>query len=278
MDDVIDFRFRPVGTRSWAAETTRRELARMGLDPCPSFEQQSTELMFAEMDAAGIALGVIGVPGPTTARGLDPSGPDDIADAVAAHPDRFVGFGSVETSDVGAAVAAVGALARRGMRGVTVDPSTSQVRRRFHDPDLYPVYEEARRHGLIVTTTMSCLLGPYQDDCRPEYVDHVATDLPDLTIAVQHGGWPYVREAVGVAYKQPNVVLVPGQYVHYGFPGSDEYVHALVRHVPDQVLFASVYPNCGPLSDLRRIVADWGLPPDAERRYLRDNAARLLGR
>ena len=274
---VIDFRFRPIGARSWTPETTYHYLERMGLEPCPSFVNQSRDLMFAEMDEAGIALGVIGVPGPTGIRGLDPTGSADIRQIVSEHPDRFVGFGSVEPSDIEAAVAAVGELARQGMRGVTVDPSTAQISRRFNDRELYPIYEEAQRLGLIVSTTMSCLLGPYQDDCRPEYADHVATDFPDLTVSIQHGGWPYVREALGVAYKQPNVVIVPGQYVHYGFPGSEDYVTALARQLPDQILFGSVYPNCGPLTDLRRIVASWALPPHIERKYLRDNAARVLG-
>lgn len=274
---VIDFRFRPIGARSWTPETTYHYLERMGLEPCTSFVQQSRELMFAEMDEAGIALGVIGVPGPTGIRGLDPTGSAEIRQIVSDYPDRFVGFGSVEPSDVAAAVAAVGELAAHGMRGATVDPSTAQISRRFDDRELYPIYEEAQRLGLIVSTTMSCLLGPYQDDCRPEYVDHVATDFPGLTVSIQHGGWPYVREALGVAYKQPNVVIVPGQYVHYGFPGSQDYVTALARQLPDQILFGSVYPNCGPLTDLRRIVAGWDLPPHIERKYLRDNAARVLG-
>jgi len=184
---VIDFRFRPIGARSWTPETTYHYLERMGLEPCPSFEAQSVDLMFTEMDEAGIALGVIGVPGPTGIRGLDPTGSAEIRQIVSEHPDRFVGFGSVEPSDIGAAVSAVGELARQGMRGVTVDPSTAQISRRFNDRDLYPIYEEAQRLGLIVSTTMSCLLGPYQDDCRPEYADHVATDFPGLTISIQHG-------------------------------------------------------------------------------------------
>ena len=274
---VIDFRFRPIGARSWTPETTYHYLERMGLEPCPSFVNQSRDQMFAEMDEAGIALGVIGVPGPTGIRGLDPTGSAEIRQIVSEHPDRFVGFGSVEPSDVEAAVSAVGELAAQGMRGVTVDPSTAQISRRFDDRELYPIYEEAQRLGLIVSTTMSCLLGPYQDDCRPEYADHVATDFGGLTISIQHGGWPYVRETLGVLYKQPNVVTVPGQYVHYGFPGSDDYVTALARQLPDQILFGSVYPNCGPLTDLRAIVAGWELPPHIERKYLRDNAARALG-
>lgn len=276
MQDVVDFRFRPIGTQSWTRDTTFHYLARMRLEPCPSFVSQSTELMFAEMDAAGIEIGVVGVPGPTSSRGLDPSSSVAVADVVAEHPDRFIGFGSVDPSDIDAAIAALGTLAASGVRGVTIDPSTAAVSRHFDDKALYPLYEQAQRLDLLVSTTMSCLLGPYQSSCRPEMVDHVATDFASLTISIQHGGWPYVREAIGVAYKQPNVVLVPGQYVHYGFAGSDDYVTALARQLPEQILFGSVYPNCGPLSELRDIVASWQLPPDVERNYLRDNARRVL--
>ena len=280
MDDVIDFRFRPVGSQSWTRATTFHYLERMFLEPCPSFEQQSAELMLAEMDEAGIAIGVVGVPGPTAIRGLDPRGlaDDETGDPmVAANAHRFVAFGSVEPSDVDAAAAAIRAMGAAGMKGVTIDPSTATVRRRFHDGALYPLYEEARDAGMLVTTTQSCLLGPYLDDCRPEYVDHVATDFPDLTLVIQHGGWPYVRETIGLLYKQPNVFTVPGQYIHYDFAGSADYVHALRRHARGQILFGSVYPNCGPLTDLRRIIAGWDLPPEVERAYLRDNATRLLG-
>ena len=67
------------------------------------------------------------------------------------------------------------------------------------------------------------------------------------------------------------------QYAHYGFPGSEHYITALRHLLQDQLLFGSVYPNCGPLVELRQIVSSWALPPTVERKYLRDNASRLLG-
>ena len=273
---AIDFRFRPVGAQSWTRDTTYHYLDRMNLNPCPSFEHQSVDMMFAEMEAADTQIGVIGVPGPTSDRGLAPTSADTIADIVVAHPDRFVGFGSVEPSDVESAVARLGELAAVGMRGVTIDPSTAQLSRRFDDRALYPLFDEAERLGLVVTTTMSSLLGPYMDDCRPEYADRVATDFPNLTVIIQHGGWPYALEAIGAAYKQPNLYVVPGQYIHYGFPGSEQYITALRHLLQDQLLFGSVYPNCGPLPELRQIVESWQLPAAVERKYLRDNARRVL--
>ena len=40
MNEVIDFRFRPVGAQSWTRETTFHYLERMQLDPTPSFEMR----------------------------------------------------------------------------------------------------------------------------------------------------------------------------------------------------------------------------------------------
>jgi predicted TIM-barrel fold metal-dependent hydrolase len=165
----------------------------------------------------------------------------------------------------------------RGFVGVTVEPSTARVSRRVNDRVFYPLYEEAQKRGLMVVTTMSCLLGPYMDDCKPEWLDYVATDFPELTLIIQHGAWPYSREAVGLAYKQPNVYIVPGQYVHYEFPGSDDYVKAANRQLADQMLFGSVYPNCGPLSEVMQIVDELGFADDEiKQKYLGGNARRLL--
>lgn len=274
---AIDFRFRPVGAQSWTRETTYHYLRRMNLEPCPSFEAGSIELMFDEMAEAAIEIGVIGVPGPTGDRGLDPTSSDAVQRLAADHPGRFVAFGSVETSDVEAAAIAIEQLADAGVRGVTIDPTTAATSRHFDDRALHPLFETARDRGLLVTTTMSSLLGPYMDDCRPEYAERVATDFPELTVVIQHGGWPYVLEALGAAYKQPNLLLVPGQYIHYRFPGSEHYIRALHHLLQDQILFGSVYPNCGPLTDLRAIISSWDLPPAVERKYLRSNAERVLG-
>ncbi len=105
-----------------------------------------------------------------------------------------------------------------------------------------------------------------------------ATDFPDLTLIVQHGAWPYSREAVGLAYKQPNVYIVPGQYVHYEFPGSEDYVKAANRQLSDQMLFGSVYPNCGPVSEVMSIVDELGfVSEEVKQKYFHVNARRLLG-
>ncbi len=106
----------------------------------------------------------------------------------------------------------------------------------------------------------------------------VATDFPNLNIVIQHAAWPYSREAVGLCYKRPNVYLVPGQYIHYEFPGSEDYVKAANRQLSDQIMYGSVYPNCGPLKEVMEIVNNLGFASDEiKHKYLEGNARRLLG-
>lgn len=275
---AIDFRFRPVGTQAITPELTWAYLRKMRLDPAPSFEREDLGLMFQEMDEAGIEMGVIGVPAPTDKPGFVSTANEVIASMVARYPGRFVGFGSLDTSDPVEALEEIDHVLELGLVGLTVEPSTARVSRRVDDRRLYPIYEAAQRRGLPVLTVMSCLLGPYLDDCKPEWLDHVAIDFPNLTLIIQHGAWPYSREAVGLAYKQPNVYLVPGQYVHYEFPGSEDYVKAANRQLTDQILFGSVYPNCGPLREVMEIVDRLGFASEAiKRQYLESNARRLLG-
>ena len=275
---AIDFRFRPVGTQSITRALTYDYLRKMRLKPAPSFEREDFGLMLAEMDEAGIEIGVVAVPAPSVKQGFESSDNARIARILQQNPKRFIGFASLDSSDPAAAIAAIPALLDQGFRGLTIEPSTARVKRRVDDQALYPVYEAVAKRAVPLVTTMSCLLGPYMDDCHPELLDHVATDFPELTLIVQHGAWPYVREVCGLAYKQANVYIVPGQYAHYEFPGSQDYVIAANRQLADQMLFGSVYPNCGPLSEVMEIVDRLGFASeDIKRKYLEGNARRLLG-
>ena len=275
---AIDFRFRPVGTQSITRELTYEYLRKMRLSPAPSFERRDMDLMFEEMDEADIEMGVIGVPAPSDKQGFESSGNDVIAKLVKRYPKRFVGFGSLDAADPALALAEIPRVLDLGLVGLTLEPGSSRVRRRFDDRVFYPIFEEAQKRKLPLLTVMSCLLGPYMDDCHPELVDHVATDFPELTLIIQHGAWPYSREACGLAYKQKNVYLVPGQYMHYEFAGSEDYVKSANRQLSDQMLFGSVYPNCGPLKEVRHIVDTIGFASDEiKTKYLEGNARRLLG-
>jgi len=277
MSGIIDFRLRPTRIDAVKPEFVREILRKMDVVGTESFEKQSLELLLAEMDAAGIEKGVIGSRTGTIKPGFSSTTNEDIAQLVSEHPTRFIGFGVVDVAQPEAALDEIDKVISLGFAGITVEPSQSQARTRLDDRRLYPIYEKAQKNNLIVFTAMSCLVGPYLDDAHPELIDHVATDFPDLNIVLQHAGWPYVREAIGLAYKQPNIYLVPSQYVHYGFPGSEDLVKAANRILPNQIMFGSVYPVTGDFIELLEIVDNLGFANEAvKHNYLQGNARRLL--
>jgi hypothetical protein len=276
MTGVIDFRLRPVAIEAVAHDFVREILRKMGITPTESFEKLSLELMIAEMDTAGIEKGVIGSRTGTVKPGFASTSNDDVAAFIAENPTRFIGFGVVDSSDPDAACAELDKVIELGLVGTTIEPSQVRVRMKLDDKRLYPIYEKAQSKNLMVFTAMSCLVGPYLDDTRIELIDHVATDFPDLKIVIQHAGWPYFREAIGLAYKCPNVNLVPSQYVHYGFPGAQDIVAAANGILDDQILYGSVYPVCGPFVELMKIVDNLGFTDTAKHKYLQGNARRLL--
>jgi predicted TIM-barrel fold metal-dependent hydrolase len=277
MPGVIDFRLRPTAIEAVEHDFVREILRKMKVKGTESFEKLSQDLLLEEMDAAGIAIGVIGSRTGTVKPGFASTSNEDIANFVADHSGRFIGFGVIDSSDPAAACDELDRVIELGLVGITIEPSQVAVRMKLDDKRLYPIYEKAQAKNLAVFTAMSCLVGPYLDDTRIELLDHVATDFPDLTVVIQHAGWPYVREAIGLAYKRRNVNLVPSQYVHYGFPGAQDIVDAANGILEDQILYGSVYPVCGPFTELMKIVDNLGFTDRAKEKYLGGNARRILG-
>ena len=282
MSGIIDFRLRPTRIDAVKPEFVREILRKMDVVGTESFEKQSLELLLAEMDAAGIEKGVIGSRTGTIKPGFSSTTNEDIAQLVSEHPTRFVGFGVVDVAQPEAALDEMDKIISLGFAGITVEPSQSQARTRLDDRRLYPIYEKAQKNNLIVFTAMSCLVGPYLDDAHPELIDHVATDFPDLNIVIQHAGWPYVREAIGLAYKQPNIYLVPSQYVHYGFPGSED-LSCRTRSCSAGSGWPGHSSNCseirlaGSFIELLEIVDNLGFANETvKHNYLQGNARRLL--
>ena len=83
-------------------------------------------------------------------------------------------------------------------------------------------------------------------------------------------------DAVGLAYKQSNVNLVPSQYVDCGYPGALDIVTAANGILEDQILYSSAYPGCDPLVELMKVVNGLGFTDTAKQKYLQGDAWRIL--
>lgn len=283
---VIDFRVRPP-FRSF------RRFFHPHLDPAID-DDAALEAFIAELDAAGIGKAVVmgrHVPaeaGPIVSTIVEN---DDIEAIVRRHPDRFVGFGSVDVRNVAAALEAIDRLAGRGFRGVAFDNPLSVPARYDDDPALFPIYERARSHGLIVALTASGLVGRCIDYSHPRHVQAVANAFPDLPVIVPHACWPWTEAATGALLQTflqqtGRLYLMPDLYLHTAAPGRHAYIDALRwsdvggwtgagAGLETRFLFASSHPLQSPGTALRSFL-DLGLAPDVNLAVLERNALGLL--
>ena len=207
---------------------------------------------------------------------------DSIAAAVRAHPDVFIGFGSVDPhQDMGWCVEEVHRCRELGLRGLKFQ----QAVQGFYpnDDTYYPIYEAASDLGLVCLFHMGTTgigagapggMGLKLDHCRPILVDAVAADFPRLTIIGAHPGWPWTDELLAMAVHKGNLYIdLSGWAPKYFPPTLVQYARTLLK---DKVLFGTDWP----LLSVERWEKEFGaydFPPDVVERIMLTNAMRVLG-
>ena len=111
------------------------------------------------------------------------------------------------------------------------------------------------------------------DTVRPAAVGHVAKSFPNLSIICYHGFYPFVNEIIGVAFRWPNVFIVPDMYIFT--PGGGLYVEAANGCLREQILYGSSYPfraMAQSINDYRSLGFNEGVIDDV----MYGNASRVL--
>ena len=128
-----------------------------------------------------------------------------VADYVRAHPDKLIGFASVDPNDPEAPDQLQHAATSLGLRGLKLGPIYQHfdpLSRRAFD-----VYEAAERLQLPVMWHQGATF--VRDapliHARPVLLDEIATRFPDLRIVVAHLGHPWIEEAMATIRKHPNL-------------------------------------------------------------------------
>jgi predicted TIM-barrel fold metal-dependent hydrolase len=226
----------------------------------------------AALDAAGVRRAVItawwGPDGPMVSN-------DEVADFVAAYPDRLVGLASVDLLRPMEAVRELRRAVRvLGLRGLRLLPWLWGLPP--NDRRYYPLYAECVELGIPFCLQVGHT-GPLRasEPGRPiPYLDEVALDFPELTLVAGHIGYPWTAEMIALATKYPRVFIDTSAWKPSRFPA--ELVAYLRGHGRHKVLFGSNYPMVSPASCLAEVDA-LGLDDEARRLYLRDNAATIFG-
>ena len=243
---------------------------------------QPLDRVMAAIDAAGI--------GRTLITGFDEAStagktfvPNEIVAAIAArHPDRFLPFVGADIMRGQEALRDFEQWVRvRGFRGLSLRPF--MIGLPADDRHYYPFYAKCVELGvpLSIHTSANWTTGAINDLGHPRHLDPVARDFPELRIIMSHAGYPWVLEAVLLAWKYEHVYLELAahrpRYLAEPGTGWEPLLRFGQSTIADKVLFGTGWFLLGrpPVTILEEFRA---LPvkPAVMERWLSGNAERLL--
>ena len=245
--------------------------ARRGYTLPASVEEQSVDVFFEEMDRAGIANAAVMARIPNVALGETSN--ESVGRIVADHPERFLGIGCVRLSE-SEAETDLDDCRRLGFLGVAVEPGVNDAPMRIDDAALYPIYEQISSLGLPAFITGGDA-NPDISYASPVTYDRVARDFPDLSVVAVHGGWPWVTEMLGVAWRRPNVWVMPDLY-WVNLPGQADYTIAANGFLQDRMVFGTSYPAVN-LEQYVSALRQSGVTDATWHAISEENPRRLLG-
>jgi hypothetical protein len=244
---------------------------------------RSLDDVLAALDAAGIARSLItGFDEKSTAgRTFVPN--ELIASIVERHPVRFVPFAGIDIMKGEAGLRELEHWVReRGFRGLSLRPF--MIGSPADDRHYYPFYAKCVELGipLSIHTSANWTSVAVNDLGHPRHIDPVARDFPELTIIMSHGGYPWVLEAVLLAWKYERVYLELAAHrpKYLGEPGTGW--EPLLRFgqstIVEKVLYGSGWFLLGrPPVDLVSEFRALPVKPAVMERWLSGNAERVLG-
>ncbi len=189
-----------------------------------------------------------------------------IADYVRQHPEKLVGWASVDPTQPDSLEQLRYAVETLGLRGLKLGPVYQHWDPQ--DPTNWPVLAEAERLGIPVLFHQGTTF-PSQAKLRwgnPLQLEDLALAFPDLRLIIAHLGHPWEEDAVALIRKAPNV-WADISAVHYRpWRYWQAMVTAMEYGVTHKLLLASDFPSATitnvitGLKNINRIVEGTHLP------------------
>jgi hypothetical protein len=234
----------------------------------------SIEDTIKDMDDAGVDTSVIVAVDAETIHKYRVSN-DLVAETVSKHPDRLIGFASVDPNKGKNGVKEFRrAVTDLGLKGLKLLPHLIDLD--INDPIIYPLYEAAQELGVPVLfhTGTQFHAGTKIKYCRPLFVDDVAVDFPGLSLIIAHFGFPWWEEALAVVRRNPYVYFnIAGWAPRHIPPGV---IQAANSYLKAKVLFGSDYPLLSRVRIMSELKA-LNLKEDTFTMMTETNPKRLLG-
>ncbi|ELZ72564.1 amidohydrolase [Haloferax volcanii DSM 14919] len=245
-------------------------------------ETWSYEEMIAEYREHNIGRAVLLGWDAETNTGNPPVPNDYVAEVRDAHPDFFVGFGSVDPLKDDCVEEAVRCVEDLGLSGFKFqqiaqgfDPSDDEHRALFdaiEDLGVPVVF-----HGGN-STLGACSPGgrglkiKYGD---PMLIDDVAAEHPDLQILIAHPAYPWEKEQLAICQQKGNVYMdLSGWLPKYI---DEQVLHYAKTVLQDKVMFGTDYPMIRPGRWFESFEEHFDASEEVKRKLLWENAERFLG-
>ena len=259
-------------------ELSRRDATYAALFPNPNPRLATAETLVQAMDQAGVDRAVVMGQGWATQE-LAVEANNYIAESVAQHPGRLIGFCSVNPAWGQGAVEEMGRCATAGLRGAGELHSDSQGFDLTDELLMGPVMEKARELGWPVTLHASEPVGhqyPGKGIATPDKLYRLIENFPNNVIVCAHwgGGLPFYALMPEVPEVLSNVYFDSAASPFLYQPEIFATVAGLVG--AGKILLGTDYP----LISHRRLLKQVGesaLTQEQQAQVLGINAARLLG-
>lgn len=282
MHPIIDVRCRL--TTPEAGQYFRDRLKRRGrFDAIESFADGTMESFLKEIGKYEIKTAVsVSGQSPDLKIGGRPQGARTTSNDLMAKMQkenwgRFIGVAGIDVGNVlHDSMQELERSHQLGLRAVFIEPGRSP-KCDLDDRRLWPFYARVQALDMTLIPQTSGLWGGLSIDfAHPRHLEPIAEDFPDLRILAGHACYPYVREAIIVAARHPNIWLSPDMYLIQ--MGTDDWVKSVNGNffgLQEQFLFGTGFPAI-PLKPYMEEF--WKLPwkPEVLPKILYKNALRCF--
>lgn len=271
---IIDARIRaPFGAEGELLRNNKNlgKAKTFGLGCAPSALHVLPEELVREMDEAGIDIAMV------TGRGRFADRNGELLDFARMYPGRFGVLPYLDPTREKLAEEVHSQAEEPEVKGFSIQYfSDNAACYDALDPAAMAMYAIVAETGKPLMITLSGHTVASLDSRIITQIDYIATSFPQMPILITHGGWPWVLDAIGLAFRRKNVYLIPDCYCTNG-AGAQEYVRAANYMIPDKLLFASSYPLISQKEMVDHYINAAGFYPDVLPKVMGENAKRVFG-
>lgn len=203
-----------------------------------AFDSRPEQLLQASADVDKVI--VFGIKAPFTGINCDQH---LIANFVSQHPEKFIGWCSVDPNDADCVDQLEYYVNDLGLRGLKCSPIYQNWNPQ--DPKHLPLFRRAESLGIPVNIhqgTSFVRTGPLKY-ANPIQLEDIAVACPDLRIVISHMGHPWEDECVVLIRKHPNLYTNVSALHYRPLRHYQAYMTAIEYGVEHKLIFGSDFPS-----------------------------------